>query len=129
MLARLQAGEAIPLDEFCEGWDAITQLIIERAASSRSPRRWRAARSSCRVPDTGAAADDDGREDPGAPRRSARRRAASTSSPATRWCVDVDGGYTHEFTTAQVHYFLEQEYGAGLHDRRTRRSSPSSRTT
>jgi isocitrate lyase len=22
------------------------------------------------------------------------------------------GGYTHEFTTAQVHYFLEQEYGA-----------------
>jgi len=25
--------------------------------------------------------------------------------------VDVDGGYTHEFTTAQVHYFLEQEYG------------------
>ena len=26
--------------------------------------------------------------------------------------VSVDGGYTHEFTTAQVHYFLEQEYGA-----------------
>ena len=24
----------------------------------------------------------------------------------------VDGGYSHEFTTAQVHYFLEQEYGA-----------------
>jgi len=26
-------------------------------------------------------------------------------------CVKVDGGYSHEFTTAQVHYFLEQEYG------------------
>jgi 3-isopropylmalate/(R)-2-methylmalate dehydratase large subunit len=26
-------------------------------------------------------------------------------------CVRVDGGYSHEFTTAQVHYFLEQEYG------------------
>jgi 3-isopropylmalate/(R)-2-methylmalate dehydratase large subunit len=25
--------------------------------------------------------------------------------------VAVDGGYSHEFTTAQVHYFLEQEYG------------------
>jgi 3-isopropylmalate/(R)-2-methylmalate dehydratase large subunit len=24
----------------------------------------------------------------------------------------VDGGYTHEFTTAQVHHFLQQEYGA-----------------
>src|SRR4029434_9947156 len=27
-------------------------------------------------------------------------------------CVRVDGGYSHEFTTAQVDYFLEQEYGA-----------------
>jgi 3-isopropylmalate/(R)-2-methylmalate dehydratase large subunit len=26
--------------------------------------------------------------------------------------VRVDGGYSHEFTTAQVHHFLEQEYGA-----------------
>jgi len=24
----------------------------------------------------------------------------------------VDGGYSHEFTTAQVHHFLEQEYGS-----------------
>jgi 3-isopropylmalate/(R)-2-methylmalate dehydratase large subunit len=24
----------------------------------------------------------------------------------------VDGGYSHEFTTAQVHHFLQQEYGA-----------------
>src|SRR6185295_3665496 len=28
-------------------------------------------------------------------------------------CVRVDGGYSHEFTTAQVDYFLEQEYGPG----------------
>jgi len=27
--------------------------------------------------------------------------------------VEVDGGYSHEFTTAQVHYFLEEEYGSG----------------
>ena len=27
------------------------------------------------------------------------------------WCK-VDGGYSHEFTTAQVHHFLGQEYGA-----------------
>src|SRR5207237_164838 len=32
--------------------------------------------------------------------------------PGDAVVVDVDGGYTHEFTTAQVHYFLEQEYGA-----------------
>src|SRR5262249_30985648 len=27
--------------------------------------------------------------------------------------VRVDGGYSHEFTTAQVHAFLEEEFGAG----------------
>ncbi len=47
----------------------------------------------------------------GAPRR---RRPEGTSSPATRSSFSVDGGYSHEFTTAQVDYFLEQEYGAGL---------------
>src|SRR5205085_8658096 len=31
--------------------------------------------------------------------------------PGDAVVVEVDGGYTHEFTTAQVHYFLEQEYG------------------
>ena len=35
----------------------------------------------------------------------------SSSSRATRWWSAVDGGYTHEFTTAQVHYFLDEEYG------------------
>ncbi len=32
--------------------------------------------------------------------------------PGDAVVVRVDGGYSHEFTTAQVHYFLEQEYGA-----------------
>ena len=31
--------------------------------------------------------------------------------PGDAVVVAVDGGYSHEFTTAQVHYFLEQEYG------------------
>jgi 3-isopropylmalate/(R)-2-methylmalate dehydratase large subunit len=32
--------------------------------------------------------------------------------PGDAVVVAVDGGYSHEFTTAQVHYFLEQEHGA-----------------
>src|SRR6266850_1781430 len=28
MLSRLQAGEGIPIEEFCRGYDAITQLVI-----------------------------------------------------------------------------------------------------
>ena len=33
--------------------------------------------------------------------------------PGDALCVRVDGGYSHEFTTAQVHHFLEQEHGPG----------------
>ena len=36
---------------------------------------------------------------------------ASYVKPGDAVVVAVDGGYSHEFTTAQVHYFLEQEYG------------------
>src|SRR5438067_7263845 len=32
--------------------------------------------------------------------------------PGDAVVVDVDGGYSHEFTTAQVHHFLSDEYGA-----------------
>ena len=35
----------------------------------------------------------------------------SGSSPATRSWRKVDGGYSHEFTTAQVHEFLREEFG------------------
>jgi len=31
--------------------------------------------------------------------------------PGDAVCVRVDGGYSHEFTTAQVDHFLEEEYG------------------
>jgi 3-isopropylmalate/(R)-2-methylmalate dehydratase large subunit len=31
--------------------------------------------------------------------------------PGDSVVVQVDGGYSHEFTTAQVHHFLEEEYG------------------
>ena len=46
-----------------------------------------------------------------APARRAARRALREARRRRAWST-VDGGYTHEFTTAQVHYFLEQEYGA-----------------
>ena len=100
------------------GYDPITAARSSaRAACSRSAKALRdAARSSCRAPTTGAAADDHGGEDPRAPPAWRRPTGRATSSPATRCVVDVDGGYSHEFTTAQVHYFLEQEYGAGLRD-------------
>jgi 3-isopropylmalate/(R)-2-methylmalate dehydratase large subunit len=37
--------------------------------------------------------------------------ADGSVKPGDPCLVKVDGGYSHEFTTAQVHYFLEREYG------------------
>ena len=38
--------------------------------------------------------------------------AGAPVKPHDSCLVHVDGGYSHEFTTAQVHHFLSQEYGA-----------------
>ena len=114
MLVRLQAGEGIPLAEFTAGlrrhhaeWSSST------AACSRSPRR--SPRGEVQLPAAGHARR--------APMTIAEKILAAhvvgasgavCVKPGDAVCVRVDGGYSHEFTTAQVHYFLEQEYGAGL---------------
>jgi 3-isopropylmalate/(R)-2-methylmalate dehydratase large subunit len=49
--------------------------------------------------------------------------------PGDAVVVSVDGGYTHEFTTAQVHAFLVEEYGEDYMRSRIPSASRSSRTT
>jgi 3-isopropylmalate/(R)-2-methylmalate dehydratase large subunit len=48
--------------------------------------------------------------------------------PGDAVLVKVDAGYSHEFTTAQVHWFLAQEYGDDYR-LRIRRSSRCSKIT
>jgi homoaconitase/3-isopropylmalate dehydratase large subunit len=111
MLLRLQHGEEIPLGEFAKGYDAITRKIIEHGglfpftqayargevaleAPTRAPRPMNMAEKILAAHVVGA-------------------QGAVSLAPGDAVCVRVDGGYSHEFTTAQVDYFLEQEYGAG----------------
>ncbi len=79
--------------------------------------------------DTARAADDDGREDPGRATSSGEPARRSTSSRATPSACASTAATRHEFTTAQVHYFLERGVRRRTTRSRTRRSSPSSRTT
>ncbi|HEY8131048.1 MAG TPA: aconitase family protein [Thermoanaerobaculia bacterium] len=105
MLIRLQAGEGIPLEEFTRGHDPITQLVIKEGGLFPFAK----ALDQIKLPV------------PNTPRRPmtmgekilARHARGDVKyvKPGDAVVVDVDGGYTHEFTTAQVHYFLEQEYG------------------
>src|SRR5713101_4052726 len=105
MLRRLQAGEGIPLEEFTRGHDPITQLIIKEGGLF--PFAKALEHIKLPVPNT-----------PKRPMTMGEKILARHArgnlkyvKPGDAVVVEVDGGYTHEFTTAQVHYFLEQEYG------------------
>jgi 3-isopropylmalate/(R)-2-methylmalate dehydratase large subunit len=110
MLRRLERGESIPLGEFTAGHDAITALIIE--SGGLLPFCARLARGEVLVPPTGTA--------PRPMNLTEKILAAkllpgqgSHVRPGDAVLVEVDAGYSHEFTTAQVDKFLADEYGAG----------------
>jgi len=109
VIRRLERGDAIPLDEFTRGHDDITVLVIE--SGGLLPFCARIARGEIEVP---------------APTTTARpmnltekilaaklvERGTGFVKPGDAVMVKVDAGYSHEFTTAQVDFFLAAEYGA-----------------
>jgi 3-isopropylmalate/(R)-2-methylmalate dehydratase large subunit len=110
-LRRLQGGEEIPLEEFCAGWDPITRIVIHQGGLFPFSKALAAGEIDLPRPATGP------RPMTMAEKILARHLIGAGEGPqyvkpGDAVVVTVDGGYTHEFTTAQVHYFLEQEYGA-----------------
>ena len=108
VLRRLQAGDAVPLETFYESYDPITRLKVR--AGGLFPFSRALARGEVELPGT----DTGDRAMTMAEKILARHLATSESpyvKPGDAVAVKVDGGYSHEFTTAQVHYFLEQEFG------------------
>jgi 3-isopropylmalate/(R)-2-methylmalate dehydratase large subunit len=110
LLRRLEAGEAVPLAEFTAGHDAITALIIE--AGGLLPFCADLAAGTIAVPAPST---------PPRPMTMAEKVLAAKLlpgqgaylQPGDAVMVRVDAGYSHEFTTAQVDWFLVQEYGEG----------------
>jgi 3-isopropylmalate/(R)-2-methylmalate dehydratase large subunit len=109
MILRLQAGERIPLAEFCKGQDPVTQKIIEYGGLFAFTKAVACGEVDIKRPAT-----------PARPMTMAEKILATHVvdeagpiyvKPGDDVCVRVDGGYSHEFTTAQVHAFLEEEYG------------------
>ena len=110
MLRRLQDGEAIPLQEFLDRYDPVTQSILRAGGIFAFSRQ--VAAGTLRLP-----------------ANATRRRAMTMAEkmmaakmlnpgpdgrfvkPGDAILAEVDGGYSHEFTTAQVHTFLAEEFG------------------
>jgi 3-isopropylmalate/(R)-2-methylmalate dehydratase large subunit len=110
MLERLQAGEAIDVEEFTKGHDAITKLIIRWGGLFPFAKAVERGEVLLPVPDTAPRPMTMG-EKILARHMSGVADDRRYVKPGDAVVVGVDGGYTHEFTTAQVHYFLQQEYG------------------
>ena len=111
IVRRLQAGETIPLSAFTRGWDPLTARIIEAGGLFEFTKALACGKVEMPPRDTTRR-----------PMTMAEKILAQhvVDEPGDIYvkagdpvCVRVDGGYSHEFTTAQVHAFLSEEFGEG----------------
>ncbi len=110
MLKRLQNGEEVGLSEFTGKYDPVTRLIVENGGIFPFAKRLKAGDVDLPVVSTKAI-----------PQTMAEKMISNKLlgqdgvrgyvKPGDAVLAQVDGGYSHEFTTAQVHNFLSAEYG------------------
>lgn len=111
VLIRLQRGESVPIDAFMVGQDAVEREITAAGGLFAYSRELAS----------------DARRPPRLPRREPRPltlaekilerhlvggAAAGELRPGDAVVVGVDSGYSHDYTSAQVHHFLRAQYGA-----------------
>ena len=109
VLPRLEAGESIPVAELCGDVDPLTRKMIMAGGLFPFGKALESGTLTHERPATGKRAMTM------AEKILASRLVGETGAfvkPGDDVRVTVDGGYSHEFTTAQVHAFLEDEFGA-----------------
>ena len=111
LLARLQSGEDVPLEEFTKRYDPVTRATLEAGGLFPFIARYQRGELEVAAPKTTARAMTMA-EKIISSHLVGGAGASSFVAPGDACLVRVDGGYSHEFTTAQVHHFLTQEYGA-----------------
>ena len=110
MLRRLQAGESLPLSEFTEKFDPVSRLILENGGILPFARRME--EGGVELPEL----DSNVRPMTMVEKLISNKLLGTNGKrgfvkPGDAVLAQVDGGYSHEFTTAQVHTFLAEEYG------------------
>jgi 3-isopropylmalate/(R)-2-methylmalate dehydratase large subunit len=110
MLEKLQNGEKISLNEFTKKYDPVTKLILENGGIFPFAKELKAGQinlpevSKKPVPMTIV-------EKIISNKLITENKDRGYLKPGDAVLAAVDGGYSHEFTTAQVHEFLKIEYG------------------
>ena len=109
VLKRLQAGESIELLEFTSHHDSVTKIIIQNGGLFPFANKLKTGDIELSAIET-----------PLRPMTMAEKIIARNLigqpqgqcvKPGDPVIAQVQGGYSHEFTTAQVHNFLRNEYG------------------
>ena len=110
MLKRLQNKESIPLSEFTKKYDPVSSLILENGGILPFAKRLK--EGTVELPEFST------QERPMTMiEKLVSNKLLGTNGkksfvkPGDAVLAQVDGGYSHEFTTAQVHTFLADEYG------------------
>ena len=109
MLSRLQNGESISLDEFTSKYDPVTKLIIECGGLFPFAEKLKSEKISLPPLETTECAMTMAEKI--IARNLVGQAPGQCVKPHDPVIAQVQGGYSHEFTTAQVHTFLSEEYG------------------
>ena len=109
LLRRLQAGEELPLEAFTSEYDPVTRVMLESGGLFPFASQYRAGEVEVPLPATEPRPMTMGEKILAS--KLVGADGARSVRPGDVCLVNVDGGYSHEFTTAQVHHFLGLEYG------------------
>ena len=111
VLERLQAGEEVPLEELTGEYDPVTRVMLESGGLFPFAKRYKAGEVEVPLPATAERPMTMAEKVIASHLVGAPEGQPSYVKPGDPCLVKVDGGYSHEFTTAQVHHFLAEEYG------------------
>ena len=110
MLERLQNGESISLNEFTNKYDPVTKLILENGGIFPFAKELKA--NKIKLPEVNKIPHPMTIVEKIISNKLIKEdKNKGYVKPGDAVLASVDGGYSHEFTTAQVHEFLKIEYG------------------
>jgi len=110
ILKRLQNGENISISEFTGSYDPVSRLILENGGILPFAKRLK--EGEVILPEINSEKRSMTMiEKMISNKLLGRNGEIGYVKPGDAVLAQVDGGYSHEFTTAQVHTFLSEEYG------------------